>query len=53
VILAAGDPAVAQVPQNHFVFLDFITRLGTEEQKRFFFAEILRGARFGPGSRAA
>lgn len=46
-ILAAADPAVAQVPQNHFVFLDLLARLGTREQKRFFFAEILRGARFG------
>jgi SfnB family sulfur acquisition oxidoreductase len=47
VILAAADPSVAQVPQNHFVFLDLLSRLGTEEQKRFFFAEVLRGARFG------
>lgn len=47
VLLAAGDPAVAQVPQNHFVFLDLLARVGSAEQRRFFFAEVLRGARFG------
>ena len=46
-IIATADPAIAQVPQNHLVFLDILLRLGTEDQKRFFFAEILRGARLG------
>ncbi len=46
-ILAAADPAVAQLPQSHFVFLNAIREDGTEEQKRFFFAEVLDGARFG------
>ncbi|HEY9154158.1 MAG TPA: SfnB family sulfur acquisition oxidoreductase [Opitutaceae bacterium] len=46
-IIAAADPAVAQLPQSHFVFLNAVREDGTEEQKRFFFAEILRGARLG------
>ena len=45
--LAAGDPAVAQIPQNHFVFVEVLKLDGTKAQKRFFFDAILRGARFG------
>lgn len=46
-ILSAGDAAVGQLPQNHFVFVDAIRQDGTEAQKAFFFAEVLAGARFG------
>jgi len=46
-IVSAADPAVAQLPQSHFVFLNAIREDGTEEQKRFFFAEVLAGARLG------
>lgn len=46
-ILSAGDAAVGQLPQNHFVFVDAIRQDGTEEQKTFFFAQLLAGARFG------
>jgi SfnB family sulfur acquisition oxidoreductase len=45
--LATGDPAVAQVPQNHFVFIEVLKLDGTQAQKRFFFDAILAGARFG------
>ena len=46
-ILAAADPAVAQLPQSHFVFLDAIRQDGTGAQQKFFFGEALAGARFG------
>jgi len=46
-VLASGDPAVGQVPQNHFVFVGVLLADGTPEQQEFFFGEILRGARFG------
>ena len=46
-ILAAADPAVAQLPQSHFVFINALREDGTEEQKHFFYGELLRGARFG------
>lgn len=46
-ILSAGDAAVGQLPQNHFVFVDAIRQDGTEQQKAFFFGEVLSGARFG------
>ena len=46
-IISAADAAIGQLPQNHFVFVDAIRRDGTPEQQRFFFAELLAGARFG------
>jgi SfnB family sulfur acquisition oxidoreductase len=46
-ILAAADPAVAQIPQNHFHFVTAIERDGDETQKAYFFREVLDGARFG------
>lgn len=46
-ILSAADPAIGQLPQNHFVFLDAIRQDGTATQQKHFFAEVLAGARFG------
>lgn len=46
-LLGAADPAVAQLPLSHFVFLHAIRDDGSEEQKRFFFAQVLGGARLG------
>jgi len=46
-LLAAGDSAIAQLPQNHFVFVEVLTLDGTPEQKSFLFSEVLKGARFG------
>jgi SfnB family sulfur acquisition oxidoreductase len=46
-IISAADPAIGQIPQNHFSHLDNIRVLGTAEQKRFFYGEILGGAMFG------
>lgn len=46
-VLAAADPSVAQVPQNHFVFVGVLRLDGTPEQQKRFFGEVLAGARFG------
>jgi len=46
-LLSAGDPAVAQMTQSHYLFLDAIREDGTPEQKKFFFREVLCGARLG------
>lgn len=46
-ILSAADASLGQIPQNHFAFLEVVRLVGSEEQKRFFFAEVLRGARLG------
>lgn len=46
-ILAAADPAFAQIPQPHVSFVDVVGRAGTEAQQAFFYAEALAGKRFG------
>lgn len=46
-LLAAGDPNVAQIPHSHFVYVNALREQATEEQKRFFFGEVLAGKRFG------
>ncbi|WP_116136516.1 SfnB family sulfur acquisition oxidoreductase [Trinickia diaoshuihuensis] len=48
-IVAAADPSIGQLPQNHFGLVDVITLTATDAQKRYFFGEILRGKRFGNG----
>jgi SfnB family sulfur acquisition oxidoreductase len=55
-IVSAADPSIGQIPQNHFATLERLRLHGDEEQKRFFFAEVLAGARLGnaasePGDR--
>ena len=46
-ILAAADPAIAQLPHSHFVFVNVIREDGTPEQKKFLFRELLSGALLG------
>ena len=46
-IISAADPAIGQIPQNHFVFVGAIRRQGTPDQQRRFFAELLAGALLG------
>ncbi|WP_321840048.1 SfnB family sulfur acquisition oxidoreductase [Paraburkholderia bannensis] len=48
-LISAADPSLGQLPQNHFGLVDVIALTGTEQQKRFFFAEVLAGKRFGNG----
>ncbi len=45
-ILASADPSIAQIPHSHFTFLEAIRSQGTDEQKRFFYGEVLGGALF-------
>ncbi|MFJ4835355.1 SfnB family sulfur acquisition oxidoreductase [Streptomyces sp. NPDC088747] len=46
-LLAAADASLAQILQNHFVYVNVIRRQGTLPQSEFFFAEVLAGRRFG------
>ncbi len=46
-ILSVADPAIGQLPQNHFLFVDAIRQDGSPKQQAIFFGEVLRGARFG------
>ena len=48
-IIAAADPSLGQLPQNHFGLVDVISLTGTDAQKRDFFSQILSGKRFGNG----
>ncbi len=46
-IVASGDPAVAQISQNHIAIVDLIDLDGTEAQKKMVFGWSLAGLRFG------
>lgn len=45
--LAVADPNIAQIPHSHFVYVNVLRENATEAQRRFFFAEVLAGCRFG------
>jgi SfnB family sulfur acquisition oxidoreductase len=45
--IAAVDPAIAQVPQGHFLMVDVLAVCGTERQRRLLFGEVLAGGRLG------
>jgi SfnB family sulfur acquisition oxidoreductase len=47
--IAAVDPAIAQVPQAHFLFVDVLATLGSPAQRQRLFADVLAGARLGNG----
>lgn len=46
-LLASADGSLSQIPQSHFAYVNVIRRQGTDEQRKFFFAELLAGRRFG------
>lgn len=46
-IVASGDPAVAQIAQNHIAILNVVDLDGSDAQKRQVFDWALRGLRFG------
>jgi SfnB family sulfur acquisition oxidoreductase len=43
--IAAVDPAIAQVPQGHFLMVDVLAGFGTAAQRRQLFAAVLSGGR--------
>ena len=47
VTLCKADPALGQIPQNHFGVLGVLREIGTPDQKRRFYGEVLAGARLG------
>lgn len=46
-LLGSADASLAQIPQSHFAYVQVIRRQGSAEQRKFFFAELLAGRRFG------
>ena len=45
--IAAVDPAIAQIPQAHFLFVDVLSVHASRPQQRRLFADVLAGARLG------
>ena len=45
--IAATDPAIAQIPQAHFLFVDVLATMGSTVQQQRLFADVLAGARLG------
>ncbi|MCX5401817.1 SfnB family sulfur acquisition oxidoreductase [Streptomyces sp. NBC_00102] len=45
--LASADASLAQIPQSHFVYVNVLRARGSEDQRRFFFGEVLAGHRLG------
>lgn len=48
-ILSAADPALGQIPQNHFGILNSLIGSASEAQKKVLFQSVLNGARIGNG----
>lgn len=46
-IISSVDPSLGQIAQNHWVFLEHIRLDANEDQKQFFFNQVLKGARLG------
>jgi hypothetical protein len=47
--IAAVDPAIAQVAQSHFLFVDVLAVLGPPPVRQRLFADVLAGARLANG----
>ncbi len=45
--IAAVDPAIAQIPQAHFLYVDVLAVHGSGQQQQRLFADVLAGARLG------
>lgn len=45
--IAAADPAIAQVPQGHYLSVDVLRAAGTDAARQRLFAAVLRGERIG------
>ena len=48
-IISAADPALGQIPQNHFGILQVLQGAATERQKEHLFQSVLDGWRIGNG----
>lgn len=48
-LISAADPALGQIPQNHFGILQMLRGTATEAQQQALFTAVLEGARIGNG----
>jgi SfnB family sulfur acquisition oxidoreductase len=47
-IIAAADPALAQIPQGHYLAVDILRLLGTSQQRTRILPAVVNGARIAP-----
>jgi SfnB family sulfur acquisition oxidoreductase len=47
-IIAAADPALAQVPQSHYLAVDILASLGDDEQRNRLYPAVTAGGRIAP-----
>src|ERR1700710_347831 len=47
VILCTADPALGQIPQNHFGMLGVLREIGSAAQKARLYGEVMAGRRLG------
>jgi SfnB family sulfur acquisition oxidoreductase len=45
--ISEADPSIGQLPQSNYLLLDSLHHIGSEDQKRFFFGEVLAGKAIG------
>ncbi|MBG0562409.1 acyl-CoA dehydrogenase family protein [Actinoplanes aureus] len=48
-VLAAADPAIAQVPQGHYLMIDILAVHGTPQARKRLYGDVLAGRRLGNG----
>ncbi|MBD8826660.1 SfnB family sulfur acquisition oxidoreductase [Pseudomonas sp. CFBP 13602] len=48
-LISAADPALGQIPQNHFGILQMLRGTATAHQQQTLFSAVLQGARIGNG----
>lgn len=48
-LISAADPALGQIPQNHFGILQFVRDAGTLAQQQSIFSAVVAGQRLGNG----
>jgi SfnB family sulfur acquisition oxidoreductase len=46
-ILSAADASIGQIPQNHFYMIEALRLNGSEDQKRYYFEQVLQGKQLG------
>ncbi|MEM5400107.1 MULTISPECIES: SfnB family sulfur acquisition oxidoreductase [Paraburkholderia] len=46
-VVSEADPAIGQIPQNHYCLVDAVRLIGNDAQQALFFREALAGRRFG------
>jgi SfnB family sulfur acquisition oxidoreductase len=46
-VIAAADPSIAQIPQNHFEILEVVRGAASEAQKQVIYGLVLEGYRLG------